>query len=73
MAAAILLMTLGGFAAVAVHAAYPLLIGAALAVGYYFLRQHRAPLMPITPDETRTAKRSAWAAFLTLLIPWGSS
>jgi len=70
---AIVLITLGGFGAIALHTAYPMLIGVMLALGYYFLRQHLAALIPITSRETNTAKRSTWAAILMLLIPWGSS
>jgi uncharacterized iron-regulated membrane protein len=41
----------------------------ALAVAYYFWRQHRAPLMVITQEETRTAKRSSRLTLLALLFP----
>jgi hypothetical protein len=72
VAAAAVLVTLSGFGAIALHAAYPLAIGVVLAVGYYFLRQHRARLIPITSHETTAAKRSTWAAIIALLFPWGS-
>jgi hypothetical protein len=64
-----MLVTFGGFAAVALHAIYPLLVGLLLAAGYYFWRQHRAPLVLITPQETTVAKRSAWLAFIVWLFP----
>jgi hypothetical protein len=37
--------------------------------GYYFWCQHRAPLMIITQEETKTAKRSARLGLLALLFP----
>ena len=63
------LVTACGFVAAAVGAAYPLLIGTAFAVAYYVWRQHRAPLMVIAREETRTAKRSARLGLLALLFP----
>jgi hypothetical protein len=66
---ATVLVTACGFVAAAVHAAYPLLIGMALAVAHYFWRQHRAALMVITQEETRTAKRSARLTLLALVFP----
>jgi hypothetical protein len=67
--AAALFVTLSGFAAMAMHSIYPVLAGAFLAVGYYFWRQHRAPLMLITAQETATARRSGWIAILASLFP----
>jgi uncharacterized iron-regulated membrane protein len=67
--AATVLVTLCGFAAAAVGAAYPLALGLGLAVGYYFWRQHRAQLSVVSPQEASTAKRSAWVGMLALLFP----
>jgi hypothetical protein len=67
--AAALFVTFSGFVAVAVHAVYPLLAGVLLATGYYFWRQHRARLMPITAQETATARRSGWVALVAWLLP----
>ena len=67
--AATVLVTLSGFAAAAVGAVYPLLIGFGLAVAYYFWRQHRAQLNVVSPQEISTAKRSAWVGMLTQLFP----
>jgi hypothetical protein len=52
-----------------VHAIYPLLLGLSVAAAYYFWRQHRAQLVPITDAELQTAKRSAWLALLIALFP----
>jgi hypothetical protein len=67
--AAILLVTAGGFFALALQSRYPLCLGVALAVAYYLWRQHRAPLMVITEAEAKTAKRSAWIGLLVALFP----
>jgi hypothetical protein len=66
---ATLLVTLCGFAAAAVHAAYPHVAGVALAIAYYFWRQHRGPLMVIAQEETKTAKRSSRLLLLAFLFP----
>lgn len=69
LAASAVVVTLCGFAAVAVQATYPLVLGLGVAVGYYFWRQHRAQLVPITEAELQTAKRSSWLALLVALFP----
>jgi uncharacterized membrane protein YbhN (UPF0104 family) len=69
LVAATLLVTVSGFVAAAVNAVYPLAFGVAFAVAYYFWRQHRAQLSTVPPQETATAKRSAWLGFLALLFP----
>lgn len=69
LVAAVLVITAGGFLAAAVGSIYPVLLTVVLAVGYYFWRQHRAPLMVITPEESRVAKRSARLSLLVLLFP----
>jgi 4-hydroxybenzoate polyprenyltransferase len=68
LVAATLLITASGFVAAAVNAVYPLALGAVLAVAYYFWRQHRAQLRIVPQQETATAKRSGWVAFLALIF-----
>jgi ribosomal protein S27E len=64
-----IVVTLFGFAAVAVQAVYPFVIGIVLACGFYFWRQHRAKLMVVTDAEAKTANRSAWVMCLLWLLP----
>lgn len=69
LAASAVFVTLCGFAAVALQAIYPLLLGLSVAAAYYFWRQHRVQLVPVTDEELQTAKRSAWLALLVALFP----
>ena len=67
--AAIVIVTLSGFAAVAVHSALPLLGGVTGAIAFYFWLQHRAALINVSEEEMKLAKRSNWLLFLAFLFP----
>jgi hypothetical protein len=69
LVAATLLLTVSGFVAAAVNTLYSLAVGVALAVVYYFWSWHLARLRIVPPQETATAKRSAWVGILALLFP----
>ncbi len=66
---AVLLITVSGFAAVAIHAAWPVLAGLVSAIAFYFWRQHRAQLLIVTSEETEMAKKSAFALWLLSVFP----
>ena len=66
---AVVLVTVSGFASVWLRSVWPLLFGFVLALAYYFWRLHMAGLVPVTEQEHRVAKRSAWAAFVALFLP----
>jgi uncharacterized membrane protein len=63
------MLTLCGFIAVAVHAAYPLLLGGVAVVAFYFWRQHRARLVVVSEAAAKLANRSAWAMLLLWIFP----
>ena len=62
-------VTLCGFAAVAVQSAWVVVAGILAATTFYFWRQHKAHLVAISEEETKTANRSAWAMLLLWLFP----
>lgn len=68
-AAAIVIVTLSGFASVWIQSGSPLLLGCVGAIAYYFWRQHAAELAVVSEHEHKTAKRSAWLAFVAWLFP----
>lgn len=65
----IFLATLSGFVAVWLQALWPWVSGLAMAVAYYFWRQHTAGLAVVSAHEQQVAKRSAWVALLVSLFP----
>ena len=67
--AAIVIVTLSGFASVWMQNSFPLLLGCVSALAYYFWRQHVAELAAVSEQEHKTAKRSAWLALLAALFP----
>lgn len=66
---AALLITGSGFAAIATHAYWPVVMGVLSATVFYFWRQHRARLVIVTEAESKAAKKSALAIFLCSLFP----
>lgn len=70
---AVVLATLGGFAAVWFQSPWPLIVGLVCALGHYCWRQHTALLSVVTVNEERTAKRSGWIELLAVvLLSWFS-
>lgn len=65
LALAAVLVTLSGFASVALGTLLPLASGLAVAVAWYVWRQHRAALVRVSKQELANARRSDW---LTMLI-----
>ncbi len=65
----VVVTTAAGFAAIALSAGWPLLLGFLGALIYYFWQQHRSPLVLITDREQVVAKRSSWVMLLASLFP----
>ncbi|MBL0121848.1 MAG: hypothetical protein IPP88_03670 [Betaproteobacteria bacterium] len=64
-----LMFTLFGFAAAAVQAIYPLILGLCVVWVFYCWCQHRAKLMVVSDVDEKAGNRSALRLFLISVFP----
>lgn len=70
---AVVAITASGFAAVAVKAAWPLLLGIGGAIAFYLWHWHRVELEALSPQAVSLARKTEGLGFVALLIAFLSN
>ncbi len=70
---AVVAITAGGFAAVAVKAAWPLLLGIGGAIAFYLWHWHHVELEALSPQAVSRARKTEVLGFVALLIAFLSN
>lgn len=68
LVAATILITAGGFSAVALQAYWPLLCGVAVALAFYFWHWHRVGLQTLSEEQVARARKTEAMSTLALLL-----